>query len=1253
MKYSDLIQFEALETIVQLRDADKAASRGKFVSSYVISDDMADKICNVLIPQLQYKNPQDNKGVLVVGNYGTGKSHLMAVISSIAEDESLLNSISNEKVKKSAEQIAGQFKVIRAEIGGTTRNLRDIIISELEMYLEDNGISYKFLPADKLNNHKAAFEEMMVAFAEKFPNKGLLFVLDELLDFLRRRDNQQLVYDLSILREIGEICKDLKFRFISGVQEAIFDSSLFAFMGNDIRRVRERFETVSIIKEDIKYVVSQRLLKKNVHQETQIREHLSAFTKFYSTMNEKLDDFVQLFPIHPDYIDTFEELKAVEKREILKALSREMRKLLDKEVPHDEPGIIAFDSYWINLCDDPSFRTLPNVKAVMDCTQVLQSRVELSLPHKQFKPMALRIIHGLSLHRLTVGDIYSPVGATAEELRDRLCLYDKIISEMGSDEPEKELLTNIETVLNEIYCTVSGQFITRNRENNQYYLDLKKSDDYDAKIEERAKSLSPNQIDEYYYRALMEVLECPAETYRNGFKIWPHNIIWYPRNIYRRGYLFLGTPNERSTTVPSLDFYIYFLEPFEQTQYTDEKKNDEVFFSLTNKDERFESILRLYGGAVKQAETASGDAKGAYQSRANGYLKQLAAWLRDNNQTSLSVTYQGQTQTLSEFTNKKNLRHITGLKDNETINFRDLIDTVAEQCLEPYFNDLTPEYPKFSIKITRENLNQAVESALFAIADMKKTIQADAVLDALGLMDGGKITPYKSVYANFILGLKKNKGAGQVINRDEIITAKDGIEYLAESKYRLEPELVMVVVAALVAAGEIVLSVAGIKYDASKLSDLARAGIDNLIKFKHLEQSKEYNLPCMQALFSMFNLSSGKASLIATQGDQTSVADLQTEVQRTVKRIVETKNEIRDGDLTSSSIRFWDFNILEMIDLKNEINSLDNAKTFFESLERFDSPGKLKNLCLSVGDIRKHEGVLNTLDILDALLIFSNKNSSLVSWVKEALNVLTPSDAWAEKAEKTQKELKESFLALYPVTAHGIKTIASDFVQKIESLKAEYIVKYSSWHSAVRLNTNEEKKKTQALRDVRLIALENLSQINILPKRQIEEYKKSMESLVSCSQLSSTDLKKSPVCPYCHYNPLADGTNGGASKKLEEAENTLENMVADWTETLLKNLNIPWVKENMNLLRPEYKTIMENFVAKGKLPSPINDDFIIALKEALTSLIKVSIKIEDIYKILQQTGGSVTHGELRDIFNAYIDKLIEGKEANKVRIIVD
>jgi hypothetical protein len=238
----------------------------------------------------------------------------------------------------------------------------------------------------------------------------------------------------------------------------------------------------------------------------------------------------------------------------------------------------------------------------------------------------------------------------------------------------------------------------------------------------------------------------------------------------------LGTPNERSTTVPPLDFYIYFLAPFEKQNYTDKRKNDEVFFTLSAKDEQFETILRHYGGSVRQAETASGDAKQLYQDRAASHLKQLAEWLRDNNETALSVTYQGQTQTIADFSAKKNLRAITGIKDNETLNFKDLVNVIAEQILEPCFNDLTPEYPKFTVRLTETNRKQAAADALRAIAGLSGTKQAMAILDALELLEGGNITPYKSRYAKFILDLKKNKGAGQVINRDEIIKGKDGVE---------------------------------------------------------------------------------------------------------------------------------------------------------------------------------------------------------------------------------------------------------------------------------------------------------------------------------------------------------------------------------------------------------------------------------------------------------------------------------------------
>src|ERR1700680_4108333 len=143
MKYSELIEFQPIETIIQLRDANKSAAAKSLVSTYVISDQMAERLRDVVIPQLQFQKPHDNKGLLVVGNYGTGKSHLLSVISSVAEHADLQPLLTHESVRVAAAQVAGKFKVIRIEIGATEMPLREIITSHLEEKLDGLGLSFR------------------------------------------------------------------------------------------------------------------------------------------------------------------------------------------------------------------------------------------------------------------------------------------------------------------------------------------------------------------------------------------------------------------------------------------------------------------------------------------------------------------------------------------------------------------------------------------------------------------------------------------------------------------------------------------------------------------------------------------------------------------------------------------------------------------------------------------------------------------------------------------------------------------------------------------------------------------------------------------------------------------------------------------------------------------------------------------------------------------------------------------------------
>ena len=144
MKYRELIQFDPIVTVIELKSADDSAKAKELVRSYVMSDDMADLVSAKILSQLGLTDVVDNKGVLLVGNYGTGKSHLMSVISAIAADSSYLDFAQNEKFREAAKPIAGKFEVLRIEIGSTEASLRTIITSNIEQDLARRGIKYKF-----------------------------------------------------------------------------------------------------------------------------------------------------------------------------------------------------------------------------------------------------------------------------------------------------------------------------------------------------------------------------------------------------------------------------------------------------------------------------------------------------------------------------------------------------------------------------------------------------------------------------------------------------------------------------------------------------------------------------------------------------------------------------------------------------------------------------------------------------------------------------------------------------------------------------------------------------------------------------------------------------------------------------------------------------------------------------------------------------------------------------------------------------
>lgn len=1232
MFYRDIVQFDPIETVIQLREADRKDQARHLVRSYVISDRMADTLIEVVLPQLRFDQPGDNKGILVVGNYGTGKSHLMSVISGVAEHTDLVDVVTHAGVAKAARDgIAGHFQVLRTEVGTTRMALRDILFGHIEAFLAKREVEYRFPSLMETSNSKDPLIAMMGCFGERFPHQGLLLVVDELLEYLLSRKEQELILDLNFLREIGEVCRLTRFRFVGGVQESLFDSPRFQFVADTVRRVRDRFEQVRITRADVSYVVTERLLRKTTEQRSWIHRYLERFTPLYPAMAERLEDFVRLFPIHPTYLEVFERITLAEKREVLRTLSRGIAGRLDTAVPEDNPGMISYDDYWGVLQQDPTLRSVPEIREVTEKSQVLEERIRAAYTRPAYRPLALRLIHSLSVLRLTTGDIYAPLGATPQELRDGLCLF------MPQPEPDPDFLqTTVEVALKEIIRTVSGQFISANAENGQYYLDLKKDIDYDALIAEKARGLSPDQLDRYYFDALKRVMECTDSTYVSGYRIWSHEVPWPGRGVTRPGYLFFGAPNERSTAQPPRDFYLYFIQPFEPPPYEDEQRADEVFFHLTSRDELFEQALQAFAGAMEMALISSGEHKQTYLRKANDAVSALQRWLRQRMPQGVTVTYQGAARRLVEWARE-------GAQMRADLSILELVNGVASTCLASHFEERYVEYPAFSgmrEAITELSRPRMAQEAIRWLAGTR-TQGGQAVLSGLQLVQDGQVRPRHSRFGRYILERIEGLRAGEVLNRSALLTTEyPGIE--RDPRYMLEPEWLVVVLLALVYSGDVVLQLPGDRVDAGSLSAVPRLPMETLTDFRFIERPRDLPLAAWVAVFELLELPPG----LVREPDRQDVAieTLQRQVESEIGRVLRAQEALRQGLL------LWQEPVLEVARQAEAGKALADYKAFLESLRVFTTPGRLRNLRFGEAEVKEHGDRRGQLRVLER--------------ASESVNALQPFTAYLREAEARLpgdsplvtriRDLRAAQLgSLRGAAGWSDAGMRQGLQRELEALKGDYVEHYMALHSRVRLGQSDDERKRRLLADQRLKGLRLLSQINLLPDEQLGKLIDGLGKLVSCWRLVPSDLRQSTLCPHCGYKPAAEGTIRNATTEFDRAEDELDRLSTSWTQALLVELGRPETASNIELLDTEKRVLLSTFLDVQELPQTIGDAFVAAVNEALAGLARITVPASELFLTLAGDGAPCSLDVFRQRFAEFLATKTLGQEPGRVRITLD
>ncbi len=1230
MKYRDLIQFDPIESVIVLRSADEEAKAAELVSSYVMSDDMADLIDAKILSQLKFEGT-DNKGVLLVGNYGTGKSHLMSVVSAVSSSEDMLELAQNDKFKRDAAPLAGKFEVLRIEIGSTKMSLRNIITMLISQDFAKRGLSFQFPNEETTPNNKDAFVDMMAVFAEKYGDeRGYLVVVDELLDYLQSRKQTDLLRDLGFLRELGEIIKTTRFRFIGGVQEALFDNPKFHQVNTTLLKMKDRFEQVLIRSEDIAYVAKARVLSKTPEQKAMIREHLQKFCPLYQNMASRLEEYVEMFPIHPSYIDTFQHIITVERREVLKTISDTIAEMIDTEVNDQNPAIISFDTYWKRIKENPSLRTDPAVKEVLSKSTVLESIIQNSFPKALYKPMALKLISALSVHRLTTGTLDAKLGMTEQNLKDDLCLY---IQGMP-DKTESFLQMTVHNVLQDIINTVSGQFIEFNPDNGQYYLDLKKDIDYDKQIRDKADFLDDDTLNYYFFGIMVSTLQYnDTDKYVPGFNIFQYNLNWRDKNIFRRGYLFLGNSKDRPTAEPAEDFWIYFVPPFGNAEQKIDGKKDEVYFTL-QPDPKLKEMVKLYGGAKEMENlSAAGETKTVYVQRGNKYLSDIRKWMDNNRVTLFRVTYRDQTKSL--------LESLHGVSHTADMLLKDIVEAAASNSLNPYFKEKYPEYPRFEKPVTIGNMATVRAEALNALVGRTTTL-GTSTLNSFGLLHDGKTRPENSRYVAYYIEKLKKLPDGNVLNFSDIITTENGEEYI-DSHFKLGIAWVSIILTALVYGGYCILvSSDGKHYDAGNMETLFKISPDEIYNFKRLEKPKSMNRQMLNRLFDDYDISNG---LLASE---TTYASALESLMKAAKDNVDAAFELK-GFLQKQSSLWGEY----IIPTSKGDQLIAQIKVVHETGDdirsRFTTVPKMKNFDYDDARLQKLEDGLSAINLARRIRRFKDELQDILQYVDEAEGKI-PADVI----------LKQDFAACkQEYRALRDKLLDEDFdfdemddlILSLQKLKKQYIEWYMGEHKTYRLDHADSQKKGTILQSPTFKTLNMLKQINgILPTNQLTDLQAQLQSLKTCYELTGPEMEKKPVCTHCGFNP-ADNDTKPVHGRIGNIEDKAEDVLNAWTKTLKTSLEDPMTEDQKKLLGKSAQASIDKFIESGFLPANLDQQFIENVNAILSGLERLEIHMDNLQELMT-SWGPCKPDDFKAKLIQWIDSQLSGKDKSKVRIVI-
>src|SRR5690606_27829407 len=216
---------------------------------------------------------------------------------------------------------------------------------------------------------------------------------------------------------------------------------------------------------------------------------------------------------------------------------------------------------------------------------------------------------------------------------------------------------------------------------------------------------------------------------------------------------------------------------------------------------------------------------------------------------------------------------------------------------------------------------------------------------------------------------------------------------------------------------------------------------------------------------------------------------LVTEANRRVKEVVEADQQVRSG------LSIWGKPILAESEQAAWTRRLGELKEFLESLQPYNTAGKLKNFRYDVPTIQKqHEG-LRLVGEVRELTGRIEQLRPLTGYLETAEMILPGGHPWTEKVRDARNVLVGE---LASPKHRSDSSFQRGVMQQLTELKAEYQDAYSALHAKARLDAVGDKRKAALNTDPRLKQLRALASVEGMPKQELTDFENRLRAIVKC-----------------------------------------------------------------------------------------------------------------------------------------------------------